>query len=95
MKNQAEIYQALLDGKTLQYKGTTDTVKMVDGNGTNRYGDANNWAFNSPEDWSVVEPTVTLTRAQLENAIDIAYLEGQANEEVYFSKDDFFRALGL
>lgn len=45
-KTQAEIFQALLDGKTLVYK-TTGEVKLVDGILSPI------WAFTDPEDWSI------------------------------------------
>lgn len=51
-KTQAEIFQALLDGKTLVYK-TTGEVKLVDGILSPI------WAFTDPEDWSIKkEPMV-------------------------------------
>ena len=61
MKNQREIYEALLAGHKLQIKGDLfgNFVYMVDGNVINQYGDLSIYAFTRPEDWEIVkEPEV-------------------------------------
>ena len=51
MKNIREIYQALLDGKTLIHK---DTKKLVDINGSMLY------MFNDLKAWEIYEPELEM-----------------------------------
>lgn len=58
-KNQAEIYQALLDGKTLEC--ANDLVRVVDGTIVRSVGGNNEWkpydhALTKPNYWSIYEP---------------------------------------
>lgn len=57
-KTQAEIYQALLDGKMIKYKdGDGAILQLINGfqceNG--RYTSSNTWSFNYPGKWSIYE----------------------------------------
>ena len=50
MKNQAEIYQALLDGETLV--NDDHEVSLIDGYVTSN-GIRRHWAFIAPREWSI------------------------------------------
>jgi hypothetical protein len=52
-KNQAEIYQALLDGKTIIHKDYKNNIRIAEDGNLNNGG----WGFNKPSDWSIfIEP---------------------------------------
>lgn len=56
-KTQADIYKALLEGKTLT--NTKSLVKLIDGNLKAQQGDDwldSVWSFQFPFDWSVYTP---------------------------------------
>lgn len=89
MKTQAEMYQALLDGKTLVHKSGTK-VKLAEG----KLVDENNKPIVShekPEEWLIDEPKVTITRKEFDAAF--LYVFGIRNNDT--SQENLAKRLGL
>lgn len=87
MKNQAEIYQALLDGKTIvDDYGTKvklhEGIQVTCGDLKPAYYTFSNYKF-----WSIVEPSVTITASKLREALGSSGHSPLAN--------DLIRKLGL
>lgn len=59
MNDQKEIYEALIEGKTLKYI-SGEKVKLINGMLAKKIANAwdgrkNNWTFETPRDWEIVK----------------------------------------
>jgi len=79
MKSQAEIFQALLDGKTVKHKIWGRKVSLAD-----KY--PIKWAFDKPEDWEIYDKWSDLKKA---------YEEGALIQFKSETNGDWFTALSL
>lgn len=60
MKDQKEIYEALILGKTLLHTPTGDMVKIINGMQATKTGETwdesqGSWTFEGPRDWEIVK----------------------------------------
>ena len=60
MKDQKEIYEALILGKTLVHTFSGDMVKIINGMQATKTGDnwdesQGSWTFEDPKDWQIVK----------------------------------------
>jgi hypothetical protein len=87
MKNKREIYEALLAGKTVQYKNG-DTMHMnSDGLITDNLGSGRSPTFSSPEDWREVEPPkrkVKMAPSLFRNSDGVIRI----SDELFISEED-------
>lgn len=77
-KTQADIYVILLAGKVI--KKDDIKVKLINGF---TYANRNNtgyvresWFFVGPDEWSIVEPKESFTKAEVKKLLDVCYSAG-------------------
>lgn len=88
MKNQREIYRALLDNKTLIAKTSREKILVRIGDDGNlltkrnedKWEDGDGWEFYNPDEWSIYEPPKEKKKITILTMGDIA--DGQVLQVV-------------